>query len=68
VWLPGYPSPPASGYYILLPDQAEQMEDSDARVTALTNLPDGTLLDISTTKRRTSNSCKATISRLRWAR
>jgi len=49
VWRPGYPSPPASGYYILLPDQAERLDASDARVTALTNLPDGTLVDISTT-------------------
>lgn len=46
---PGYPSPPASGYYILLPDRGEQVDDFTARVTALTNLPDGTLLDISTT-------------------
>ena len=46
-----YPSPPASGYYILLPDRAETIrgEGFRARVTALTNLPDGTLLDISTT-------------------
>lgn len=48
-WQPGYPNPPASGYYILLPDQADQLVDSNVRVTALTNLPDGTLLDISTT-------------------
>jgi hypothetical protein len=53
VWEPGYPSPPASGYYILFPDQAErsqaQGEAFRVRVTALTNLPDGTLLDITTT-------------------
>jgi hypothetical protein len=53
VWEPGYPSPPASGYYILFPDQAErsqvQGETFRVRVTALTNLPDGTLLDITTT-------------------
>ncbi|HEY3211781.1 MAG TPA: hypothetical protein VGL16_01050 [Actinomycetota bacterium] len=51
VWQPGYPSPPASGYYILLPDEAEQLQDETftVRVTALTNLPDGTLLGISTT-------------------
>jgi hypothetical protein len=50
-WQPGYPSPPASGYYILLPDQAEQLQSETftVRVTALTNLPDGTLLGISTT-------------------
>jgi hypothetical protein len=52
---PTYPSPPASGYYILLPDRGEQITEqteigySEVRVTALTNLPDGTLLDISTT-------------------
>jgi hypothetical protein len=50
---PGYPSPPAWGYYILFPDQAErsqaQGETFRVRVTALTNLPDGTLLDITTT-------------------
>ncbi len=48
----GYPSPPASGYYILLPDRAEQAREgvgAEIRVTALTNLPDGTLVDISTT-------------------
>jgi hypothetical protein len=49
VWQRGYPSPPAVGYYILLPDQGEQISDFNVRVTALTNLPDGTLLDISTT-------------------
>jgi hypothetical protein len=49
VWRLGYPSPPASGYYILLPDQAERMDAFTAHVTALTNLPDGTLVDISTT-------------------
>jgi hypothetical protein len=49
VWEPGYPTPPPSGYYILLPDQAEQMADFNVRVTALTNLPDGTLLDVSMT-------------------
>ncbi len=52
VWQPGYPSAPASGYYILLPDRAEQMQEPegfDVRVTALTNLPEGTLVDISTT-------------------
>ena len=49
----GYPSPPAAGYYILLPDQGEQISDFNVRVTALTNLPDGTLLDISTTNEGT---------------
>jgi hypothetical protein len=45
----GYPSPPPSGYYILLPAVAEPTGEFEARVTALTNLPDGTLLDILTT-------------------
>lgn len=56
VWQPGYPSPPASGYYILLPDQAERLqgETFTVRVTALTNLPDGTRLGIST---RDEGSC-----------
>jgi hypothetical protein len=53
VWRPGYPSAPDSGYYVLVPDQAERVDDSDARVTALTNLPEGTLLDISTTNEGT---------------
>jgi len=53
VWRPGYPTPPPSGYYILLPDQAEQVDASNARVTALTNLPEGTLVDISTTNEGT---------------
>ena len=53
VWRPGYPSAPDSGYYVLLPDQAERVDDSDTRVTALTNLPEGTLVDISTTNEGT---------------
>jgi hypothetical protein len=45
-----YPSPPASGYYVLFPEQAEHGSDAiSAEVTAITNLPDGTLLSISTT-------------------
>lgn len=46
---PGYPTPPASGYYILLPDESEQVDNFNVRVRALTNLPEGTLLDVSTT-------------------
>ena len=53
VWQRGYPSPPAAGYYILLPDQGEPADDFNVDVTALTNLPDGTLLDISTTNEGT---------------
>lgn len=49
VWQQGYPTPPPSGYYILLPAEAEPTGEFEARVTAITNLPDGTLLDISTT-------------------
>jgi hypothetical protein len=45
-----YPSPPASGYYVLFPEQAEQGSDAiSAEITAITNLPDGTLMSISTT-------------------
>jgi hypothetical protein len=48
---PGYPSPPASGYYVLFPDQASVQAKADdmsrATLTAITNLPDGTLLSIS---------------------
>jgi hypothetical protein len=47
---PGYPSPPPSGYYILFPDQDavhDQVDDgSRATLTAITNLPDGTLLSM----------------------
>lgn len=43
-----YPSPPASGHYVLLPDRAVQLDAFDVQVTAVTNLPDGTLLQIST--------------------
>jgi len=42
----GYPSPPASGYWILFPDAPEPVGDGPdgaVRVVALTNLPDGTL-------------------------
>jgi hypothetical protein len=53
VWAQGYPSPPPSGYYILLPEEAESIGDFEARVTALTHLPSGTLLDISTTNEGT---------------
>jgi hypothetical protein len=53
VWQRGYRSPPGTGYYILLPDQGEQVANFNVRVTALTNLPDGTLLDISTTNEGT---------------
>lgn len=53
VWQRGYPSPPGSGYYILLPDQGEQVANFNIRVIALTNLPDGTRLDISTTNEGT---------------
>jgi hypothetical protein len=51
VWEPGYPSPPATGYYVLFPDQAEVSPDQpfSAVVTALTNLPEGTLVSITTT-------------------
>lgn len=51
VWEPGYPSPPATGYYVLFPDQAEVSSDQpfSAAVTALTNLPEGTLVSIHTT-------------------
>ena len=48
VWPHGYPSPPGDGYYILLPDRAEPVDDS-TKITAVTNLPDGTLIAISTT-------------------
>jgi hypothetical protein len=48
---PGYPSPPASGYYVLFPDQdsvrAEGGDGSRATLTAITNLPEDTLLSIS---------------------
>jgi hypothetical protein len=44
----GYPSPPASGYYILLPDQggitATPNQQFSVRMTAITNLPEGTLV------------------------
>jgi hypothetical protein len=53
IWQSGYPSPPPSGYYLLLPDQAEQKSNFTVRFTALTNLPDGTRLDISTTNEGT---------------
>jgi hypothetical protein len=51
VWQPGYPSPPASGYYFLFPDQGGVSWSTEHQfsvsVTVLTNLPDGTLLDVS---------------------
>lgn len=51
----GYPSPPASGYYVLSPDRAlpAAEEEFSAQVTALTNLPEGTLVSISTTNEGT---------------
>jgi hypothetical protein len=48
IWQPGYPTPPADGYYVLLPHQGVQVGDA-VRILALTNLPDGTLIEISTT-------------------
>ena len=51
VWEPGYQSPPVSGYYVLFPDHADPSSDQpfSSEVTALTNLPDGTLVSITTT-------------------
>ena len=46
--VPGYPSPPASGQYILLPDHAVPADNFEVDVTAITNLPEGTLVAIST--------------------
>jgi hypothetical protein len=53
----GYPSPPGSGYWILLPDQVDPVPDSSSgavKIVALTNLPDGTLYSTSTSE---SGSC-----------
>jgi hypothetical protein len=45
---PGYPSPPVSGYYILFPGQDGVQPGGDTpfgvTLTALTNLPEGTLV------------------------
>jgi hypothetical protein len=51
-WQPGYPSPPASGYYILFPGQdgvhpSGGGDGFGVTLTALTNLPDGTLVEVS---------------------
>lgn len=48
----GYPSPPASGYWIVLPDAPELVGDGSdgVKIVALTNLPDGTLFGVNTDK------------------
>lgn len=48
--LSGYPSPPASGYWVVFPDAPEPVgDDSDGvKIVALTNLPDGTLFGVGT--------------------
>jgi hypothetical protein len=58
----GYPSPPASGYWVLFPDAPELVparSDGTVDVIALTNLPEGTIYATSTSE---SGSCCPAVS------